>query len=97
MTWEQVEREPGVWTKPSSHTKQKAEHRVPLSPGALAVIDKMRKHRKPGDPYVFPGRGQAERPAVELKSTWAAVTKAAEITGCRLHDLEAHLCVASGQ
>jgi integrase len=45
-TWEQFElnAKPGIWTKPSSHTKQKKVHRVPLSPPALAVLTK--RHAK---------------------------------------------------
>jgi integrase len=99
MTWDQVDQEPGSWIKPSAHTKQKREHRVPLSPGALAILENLRRHRKPGDPYVFPGRSRAERPAVELKSCWHAVSKAARIFGGRVHDLRhtyASLLVNSG-
>ena len=41
-TWEQFDLKAGVWTKPSSHTKQKRIYRVPLSPPALAVLTKRR-------------------------------------------------------
>jgi integrase len=48
--------EVGFWTKPSSHTKQKREHRVPLSPPAMALIEQFRSKRAPGVAEVFPGR-----------------------------------------
>ena len=31
-SWNQFDLEQGVWTKPSSHTKQKRTHRAPLTP-----------------------------------------------------------------
>ena len=38
---------------------------------------------------VFPGRGGAHRS--DIKKPWAAICKAAKITGVRVHDLQAHL------
>jgi hypothetical protein len=37
-TWDQFDLEAGIWTKPSSHTKQKREHRVPLSAPTAAAV-----------------------------------------------------------
>ena len=99
MTWDQVDQKRGTWIKPSAHTKQKKDHSVPLWLGALAILENLQQRRKQGEPHVFPGRSRAERPAVELKSCWLAVSKAAGITGCRVHDLRhtyASLLVNSG-
>jgi integrase len=98
MTWDQVEREPGVWIKPSAHTKQKREHRVPLSPGARQLLDDMQRYRKPGEAFVFPGRAPGQ-PLVEIKKSWATICKAAAIDGVRIHDLRhtyASLLASSG-
>jgi len=98
MTWEQVEAEPGVWIKPSALTKQKTLHRVPLSPGARQLLEDMKRWRKPGEPYVFPGRGPGEHLA-EIKKTWASVCKKAGIAATRIHDLRhtyASVLVSSG-
>jgi integrase len=98
MTWEEVEREPGVWIKPSAHTKQKSEHRVPLSPGALLLLEDMRRYRKPGETLVFPGRVPGQ-PLRDIHKTWAACCAAAGIEGVRVHDLRhsyASLLVSSG-
>lgn len=95
-TWEQFDLEAGVWTKPSSHTKQKREHRVPLSPPALQLLSDMRRYRK-GD-LVFPGRGPDE-PIKDLKRAWPAICKRAELRGVRVHDLRhtyASILVSSG-
>jgi integrase len=87
MTWTQVDREPGAWWKPAANTKSNREHRVPLSPGALAVIESLRRRRKSDSPFVFPGRSRTERPAADLKKCWQTVSAAAEIADCRMHDL----------
>ena len=47
-TWDQFDLERGIWIKPSAHTKQKREHRVPLSAPALQLLSERfanRNHR----------------------------------------------------
>lgn len=41
--WDEVDREAGVWTIPPQRTKQKREHRVPLSRQALDVLAEARR------------------------------------------------------
>jgi integrase len=82
-TWEQFDGEPGFWVKPSSHTKQRKTHRVPLSPAALELLDRMRKERvkrsRPEDPfYVFPGQIHGAR-LQQLRDPWAWVSGAASV------------------
>jgi integrase len=93
-TWDQFDLEAGIWRKPSSHTKQKREHRVPLSAPALKLLADMRteaqrnagaKGREPS-PHVFPGR-TGTGPLVEIDSAWAGLCKAAKLDGVRVHDL----------
>jgi len=93
-TWDQFDLEAGRWIKPSSHTKQKREHRIPLSAPARQLLAEMRaeagrnaeaRKREPS-PYVFPGR-VGTGPLVEIKSAWAWLCKAAQLDGVRLHDL----------
>lgn len=84
-TWEQFDLEAGVWTKPSAHTKQKEEHRVPLSTPALQLLSELRANAGPS-PYIFPGRVPDE-PLKEIKNFWARLCKQAGITDCRIHDL----------
>jgi integrase len=82
-TWSMFDLEAGVWTKPSSHTKQRKEHRIPLSAAALQILVAM----KAGTTglYLFPG---AEgRHQGDLKKFWASVCKTAGIEGARIHDL----------
>jgi integrase len=82
--WADLDLTAGVWTKPGATTKQKTEHRIPLSEAARLSLAGLR----PDDDaeYVFPGRrGEGHR--VEIKGDWAAICKAANIKGARIHDL----------
>lgn len=93
-TWDQFDLEAGIWIKPSSHTKQKREHRVPLSAPARQLLADMRaeaerrakeRKREPSK-YVFPAR-IGDGPMVEIKTAWAALCRAARLEGVRIHDL----------
>lgn len=93
-TWTQFDLEKGAWVKPSSATKQKKEHRVPLSAPALSVLAELRADAEAGCPYLFPGKRTVDAkgkltwaPLTEIKRAWASVSKSAGIEGVRVHDL----------
>lgn len=82
--WADINLTTGVWTKPGSTTKQKTEHRVPLSAPARQLLSELhadaereaqRKGRDPSE-YVFPGRGGKSH-RQELKKDWAQLCVAA--------------------
>ena len=52
--WDEVDWETGTWTIPGSRMKAKREHRVPLSPAAVAVLRKARRLSGRSN-FVFPG------------------------------------------
>ena len=83
--WEQFNLAEGIWTKPASVTKQAALHRVPLNAPARQLLVELRKADGDAE-YLFPSRGETGH-RVELKKDWAAICKAAKISGARLHDL----------
>jgi integrase len=86
-TWAMFDLDAGVWVKPSSHTKQKKEHRVPLSPPAIQLLVEI-KGRGDSAEYVFPSRAKSKHPHLtELKTSWAKVCKLADLEGVRIHDL----------
>jgi integrase len=96
--WDQFDLAAGIWTKPSSHTKQKEEHCVPLSAPAMQLLVEMRAVAKSAQ-YVFPSLRNADGPMTELKKSWAALCKAADLRGVRVHDLRhtyASVLVSSG-
>jgi len=85
-------------TKAASFTKQKKLHRVPLSAPVrqlLAEIKHAADQRPAGanrelSPFVFPAQRTARKGAghlVEIKGPWAAICKAAQLSGVRVHDL----------
>ena len=82
-TWQQIDLPNGIWTKPSSHTKQKRIHRVPLSNAAKQVL--IQAQALCGDPIVFPG--QSGHALVDIKRTFQTACKEAGLTGLRIHDL----------
>lgn len=49
--WEEIDLDAAVWTVPAERTKAAREHRVPLSPDAMAVLERVRGF---GDGLVFP-------------------------------------------
>lgn len=81
LRWEHVDFGRGVLLLPDSKTGAKT---IYLSEPALDVLRGVR--RLNGNPYVFPGtvRGAARH---DLKRPWAAITRAADLSGLRLHDL----------
>jgi integrase len=56
MTWQEVDFEADVWTVPPERMKSGREHRVPLSPPALAILRKQLAVRN--SDYVFPGEAR---------------------------------------
>jgi integrase len=93
-TWDQFDLEAGVWTKPSSHTKTKREHRIPLSAPARQLLAEIKAAAEKGagkrepSPFVFPARpGAGGGHMTEIKKSWASICKAAQLDGVRVHDL----------
>ena len=61
--WGEVNIEEALWTVPAERVKSEQEHRVPLSPAALTIINAMQEVHTTGhgDGFVFPG-GKRDRP-----------------------------------
>ena len=79
-TWLQIDLDEGVWTKPSAHTKQAKEHRVPLSAAARALLTEMKAAADPACPLLFPGVATKDakgrtvwQPQREVRRCWIAV------------------------
>ena len=53
--WGEVDFEDAIWEKPAEHMKMREKHRVPLSSGALDVLDKTKAlSKRRGDGLIFP-------------------------------------------
>jgi integrase len=58
--WSEIDLSNGVWTIPASRMKAKREHRVPLTPTSITLLNRAKTLTDRSD-YVFPGRN-AEKP-----------------------------------
>jgi integrase len=84
--WDQFDLAAGKWTKPSSHTKQKKPHTVPLSRPAQELLQRIRRDQGEAEVFVFPSSGESGH-LTTLKKSWRLICKAAGITNLRIHDL----------
>ena len=57
-TWDEFDFESAVWSVPEAHMKRYRPHRVPLSTGALAVLEEARGTNGHGDPALPGQRGR---------------------------------------
>ncbi len=89
-TWDQFDLESGHWTKPSSHTKQKKEHRIPLSAPALELLVEMRAAAD--TLHVFPGNQNGHRGTFQKE--WREICKEAglvkTVDGRKVHKYRIH-------
>jgi integrase len=79
-TWSQFDVKEGVWTKPSAHTKQRKEHRVPLSAPAQQLLEEM--SRSAAGERLF-----RDGAIDDLQDFWTEIRAAAELADVRIHDL----------
>jgi integrase len=95
-TWRQFDSQPGYWIKPAATTKQRREHRLPLSAPALQLLAEIRAARGDVDPgeFVFPGQ-RLGQPLRQLRTCWNAACKHGGLTGTRIYDLR-HTFAATG-
>ena len=84
--WSEFDEQPGYWIKPSAHTKQKKVHKLPLSPAAIELIERLRKKRR-NNKWTFPGDKPGE-PLAALWHCWHFVRDRAGLgKDARLYDL----------
>lgn len=54
--WDEIDTSEGVWRVPAGRMKGGREHVVPLSEGALKLLEMMAAMRRPKNKFVFPGQ-----------------------------------------
>jgi integrase len=74
-----------TWVKPGAATKQKTEHRVPLSAPARQLLTELRSQVAADTEWLFPGADGAHRQ--DVRDAWAGLCHVAKIDGARVHDL----------
>ncbi len=75
--WDEIEKEPGFWIKPSAHTKQKKTHKLALSPPAIKLLERMHEDRI--NDWLFPGQVEGEQ-LKQYRSCWEFVRERTGIT-----------------
>lgn len=83
--FEQFDLESKVWTKPSSATKQKKLHRIPISDAVVDLVSQIRQTTN--SEYLFPQKYNPSAHMIDIKKFWADVRVKAGIPDVRIHDL----------
>jgi len=65
-TWSEIDLQNAAWTIPAARMKAGREHRIPLSPAALALLQSLSKFE--GTDLVFPGR-DVKKPLSDMSMT----------------------------
>jgi len=60
MVWPEVDLDEGIWRIPAERMKGGREHVVPLSPQAVAVLKRMKPHKRPYTELVFVGQSRGK-------------------------------------
>jgi integrase len=85
-TWSQFDIEAGIWVKPAANTKQRREHRIPLSAPVKQLLAGIKASAGSSE-FLFPADSSATGHLTDIKKAWASVCKLAGLTGVRTHDL----------
>jgi integrase len=80
--WGEFDLAAGLWIKPASRTKTKREHRLPLSPVAVAELQRLT--RSNSSDFLFPNTAN-NRHWQQIRD-WPAIRAAAGLDDVRLHD-----------
>jgi integrase len=78
--WSQFDLERRYWIKPSTHTKQRRVHSVPLSSQACELLVAMQPQAR--GPYLFPSA--SGKPIADMKRPWAWLRKKMNLPQLRL-------------
>jgi integrase len=71
--WSEFDEQPGYWIKPAAHTKQRKTHKLPLSPPATELIERLRSERGRSR-WVFDGYVPGAH-LVSIEHVWRHVRK----------------------
>ena len=80
MRWSEIDLDKKIWTLPADRMKAGREHRVPLSPRAVAILHKLEK-LKAGQ-FVFPGHAPNKPPS---NTAMEMVLRRMNIRGATVH------------
>jgi integrase len=67
LQWTEVDLDRKIWTVPAQRMKAGREHRVPLSPRAIAILSRLQALKTGG--FVFPGQAR-NKPLSNMAMEW---------------------------
>lgn len=76
--WDEIDLKAGIWTIPASRMKMDREHRVPLAPGAIALLEGLPRFKD--NPLVFPAPRGGEMSDMTLSAAMKRL-HAADLAG----------------
>jgi integrase len=59
LKWSELDLDEKIWTVPGARIKARREHRVPLTPEALAILEEMKTLKTGDNDFVFPGESKS--------------------------------------
>lgn len=80
--WTHFDLDKALWIKPSSHTKQKKIHKIPISLETIELLEKIKENNN--SKYLFPS--EKGKPMHDIKKPWTWLQKETGIK-VRIHDL----------
>lgn len=83
-TWDEIDQKAALWVIPAARMKMEAEHRVPLPPAALALLEALPRFH--GSPLVFPAVRGGQLSDMTLSATMR-----------RMHDAKVEEAKRAGQ
>ncbi|MGE4131909.1 MAG: tyrosine-type recombinase/integrase [Bdellovibrionales bacterium] len=86
MRWCELDYETGWWTIPGSRTKNKLDHRVPLTEQIIAVISEFEGNRRRSE-FVFPSPLDATRAIQNVKDPFNEIRAASGVKHFVMRDL----------
>ena len=78
-TWDEIDLDRGMWSVPAARMKSGREHRIPLSPRAIALLEDL--PRLQDNPLVFPGARGSQMSDMTLSATMKRIHEAAVKAG----------------
>lgn len=84
MRWENVDLDLANWHVPVS--KNGDSYEVPLTDAAIEVLERRKRERREGEPFVFPASSKSGHIS-DIKKRWLEFRKRAGLGDVRLHDL----------
>lgn len=81
-TWDQIDRETGIWRIPASNSKSRKVRAVPLNASALEVLGQLDS----GTSFLF-ASGRSGKPYTTITKVWDRLRKKAGLPHLRIHDL----------